>query len=281
MLAFHGTPGSRLERHLPDDAYRELGVRYLTVDRPGYGLSDRQPGRSLRDWPADVAALADTLGLASFSLLGVSGGGPFALACAQALPDRVRRVALVSSVGPLDAPGALRGLGRADRLLFPLTRRSPAGAALLWRLAGIVVRAGSWLPAGGGARVLPRSDRPVLTRVPSAWSVLVDISVEAFRGGPWGVVDDYLALSEPWPFAPDMLRVPVALWHGDRDDVVAAEQSRRLARAIPGASLRIAPDAGHLAIFDHEREVLEWLMGDLGGTIDDVRDGDADGATYP
>src|SRR5215475_3198278 len=89
---FHGHPGSRLEARFAESAATAAGVRIIALDRPGYGLSDWQPGRAILDWPADVTEAADLLGIGGFSVVGGSGGGPYALACAYRLPDRVRRV---------------------------------------------------------------------------------------------------------------------------------------------------------------------------------------------
>src|SRR5256884_7962285 len=85
VLHFHGTPGSRLERHVDDRLYGRLGVRYVTIDRPGYGRSDPCPGRSFIDWASDVRSLADALAIERFRIFAVSGGSPFTLAAASVL----------------------------------------------------------------------------------------------------------------------------------------------------------------------------------------------------
>src|SRR5215831_6622757 len=105
LLYFHGWPGSRLEGRLGAEAARASGVRLVALDRPGMGLSDRLPRRRLIDWPSDVAAVADALGLRRFAVLGISGGGPYAVACARMLADRLIGVGVVSSLAPMDAPG--------------------------------------------------------------------------------------------------------------------------------------------------------------------------------
>jgi pimeloyl-ACP methyl ester carboxylesterase len=109
---FHGHPGSRLEARFADRAAAEAGLRVIALDRPGYGLSDFQPGRLNTDWPAAVARATDLLRIGRFSVTGASGGGPYALACGWRLPDRVTRAAVISGVGPYQVPGITRGMRR-------------------------------------------------------------------------------------------------------------------------------------------------------------------------
>jgi len=122
-FGFHGTPGSRLQLALASAPSSGAGVRLILVDRPGYGLSSFQPGRRLVDWPADVAQLADHLGLKRFSVFGVSGGGPHSAVCAARLGDRVALAAIVSGVGPLSEPGAAEGMMRTNQVIAHLARR--------------------------------------------------------------------------------------------------------------------------------------------------------------
>jgi pimeloyl-ACP methyl ester carboxylesterase len=101
MLGFHGTPGSRFMLRLADGAAAELGIRLIAPERPGFGLSTFQKGRSLAGWARDVEAFTRALGVERFAVAGVSGGGPYAAACAAMLPDRVTAVGLVSPIGPM------------------------------------------------------------------------------------------------------------------------------------------------------------------------------------
>ena len=120
VLYFHGYPGSRLEARVAADAARRLGLRLLAVDRPGFGQSTFQAGRTVGGWAADVAALADHLALERFSLVGVSGGAPYALACAAQLSHRLARVALVCPLGPLDVANGREGMLAQDRVMLAL-----------------------------------------------------------------------------------------------------------------------------------------------------------------
>src|SRR3954463_12442921 len=105
VLGCHGSPSSRLERHVEDpEDYRRWGVRFLVPDRPGFGRSDPQPGRRVVDWPDDVGHLLDSLGVGGFSVLSLSGGAAYALACAAAFGPRVRAVGVLGGAAPPDPP---------------------------------------------------------------------------------------------------------------------------------------------------------------------------------
>src|SRR4051794_20731127 len=100
VLYFHGWPGSRLEAKLADPVAKKFNAKIIAIDRPGFGMSDFKPNRTLLDWPLDVCELADALGLDRFAVVGVSGGGPYALACARRIPERLTSVAVICGVGP-------------------------------------------------------------------------------------------------------------------------------------------------------------------------------------
>ena len=125
LFYFHGFPGSRVEATLAEPAARELGLRVIAIDRPGFGRSDYLARRTIGDWPDDVAAVAERLGLERFAVVGVSGGGPYAAACAARLAPRLTAVGIVCGLGALDVPGACRGMLRLNRFVFFLSRRLP------------------------------------------------------------------------------------------------------------------------------------------------------------
>jgi pimeloyl-ACP methyl ester carboxylesterase len=122
---FHGFPGSRLEAALAHEAAIRAHVRVICPDRPGMGLSTFQPGRTMLDWPSDVMGLADALGVDRFAVGGISGGGPYAAACAFRIADRLTGAAIISGIGPPDVPGAAAGMHTLDRGLLMLARRAP------------------------------------------------------------------------------------------------------------------------------------------------------------
>ncbi len=126
VFFFHGFPGSRLEAELAATAAARWNLRIIAADRPGIGLSDRRPGRTLANWADDVRTLADSLGLERFAVLGISGGGPYAIACAARLADRLTAAGTIGGLAPLDRPGATAGMSTLNRLVLFLHLRAPA-----------------------------------------------------------------------------------------------------------------------------------------------------------
>jgi pimeloyl-ACP methyl ester carboxylesterase len=233
VLYFPGGGDSRLTRHPDDSIAAELGLRVVAVDRPGCGGSDFGRRRSVAAWPEDVAQLADSLELDRFAVLGWSAGGPHALACAWALPARVTYASVVAGM-PL--PPLVRALPRDLRLTLRLARRSP-----------LLVR-----------RPLARWSRrtPSATGDPACDKVYAAGRVEAFRQGSRGLAWELRLLARDWGFRPEEIRVPVALWYGERDHVCPPEIGRDLADRIPGSALRVVDDR-HQMLFTRWRELLE------------------------
>jgi pimeloyl-ACP methyl ester carboxylesterase len=259
LFAFHGTPGSRLMLALADRPARSLRVRLIAPDRPGFGCSDFQPGRTFADWPDDVCALADALGLGRFAVAGISGGGPYAAACAWKVPHRLTSVGILSSVGPLVGSQATANLSRRHRLVFGLAARSPR----LARPAMEAVRLG-WrrFPDRLFARLVawtPPQDRAIITR-PEVRACLIDGLVDAFRGGGRGVAHELVLFGSPWGFPLQEIRLPVRLWHGQADALVPPAMGRRIAASIPRCEAVFVPRAGHYWVFDHIEELLRAVV---------------------
>jgi len=255
VLEFRGLPSSRTGDAIDLDMLARAQVRRITVDRPGLGLSDPQPGRTLLDWPADVRELANALGLEAFAVLGTSGGGPYAAACGYALPDRVRNVVLVSGLGPLDRPGALVGMNRGEATTMTLARRVPMLAHWLVGAAVTAERVRPGMLYQGLVRALPPADRRVAA-LPRVRESLVDSYTLAFRQGVDGQVHDWGIIASPWGFRPEDIDLPVHLYHGGLDDRVPLHHARDLARRVPNSTLTEYPDEGHMLIFSHAEEIL-------------------------
>ncbi len=257
VLFFHGTPSGRLLHPPEPESFEGLRTRWITVDRPGYGRSDPQPARDLLGWARDVEQLADHLGLESFSVVGLSGGGPHALACAHALPARLRRTAVVSGVGPL-TPETLRQLFPARRWGVRFARRAPWALPLLLRLVDDPRRVEQHY-----RQVLAQcpSDRPILER-PAIRAMLQENWADASRQGLFAYAAEARLFALPWPFEPGQIRGTVRFWHGDADASVPLEMALRLSRAVPGARLEVVPGAGHFLLFDHLRAIVRWSVGD-------------------
>jgi pimeloyl-ACP methyl ester carboxylesterase len=259
VFFFHGTPGSRLF-HPPDDVTRRMGVRLICVDRPGYGGSTFQPGRRILDWPRDVSALADALGIRTFAVAGHSGGGPYALACAYCLPERISAAGILSGAGPVDVPGAAEGLTTLHALAFRIGKYSP------WWL----IRTLTWLffhksaadPARAidlDARDRPAADEEVL-KIPGVRENCIESDIEAYKQGLTGFSWEVSQLTRPWGFVLEKIRVPVYLWHGTADDFTTIGMARSMAERIPNCQTKIHDGEGHMLLIPRWGEILTTLM---------------------
>ena len=249
VLYFHGWPASRLEAGLIPD----LPVRLLALDRPGYGRSSPQPGRTLLGWAKDVAFVTDRLGIGRFHIVGLSGGGPFAAACAHALPDRVLGVALVSPVPPPDfVPYRAPGIGHLFRL-----GRHPRLAHRLFAVARPLLRQRLITPSTVVGSGLPDPDREVLSRAMLAR--LGRVWREGFRRGVLGALTDAQIYAHAWGFDLSSIRVPASLWYGGQDSLIPRDALEPYA-AIPGLRWRILPGEGHYSLpLRHAAEILDDL----------------------
>ncbi|MFD4131354.1 alpha/beta fold hydrolase [Streptomyces goshikiensis] len=256
VVYLHGSPMSRLARYPDESLFHELGVRLITYDRPGFGASTPRPGRRVVDAAADVAAVADALGLRRFAVFGVSGGGPHALAFAARHPERVTRVGALASLAPRDAAGLDWTAGMSEG-----NRRS-AAVALSGRQAVT-----EHLANVGTANMppLPEIEQAVLSR-PDISAMLGPAFAEAVRPGLDGWVDDVTALfGTEWGFDPADITVPARIWHGGLDTLVPPAHGEWLAARVPTSTLIRQADAGHGGHFDATPAMLAWLLGDVDG----------------
>lgn len=257
---FHGFPGSRLEARLIDGTARNRGVRLLALDRPGYGGSDFQEGRTLLDWPRDVAAAAETLGLGRFAVIGASGGGPYALACARTIPDRLLVTAVVCGLGPLEMPGALQGMMPLNRAGIALARRAPWIARPLFGLLAPLFRGHPGFFVRHLARHVSAPDREFLAD-PGNRETFAATFREAFRQGSRGPAWDARLYTSPWPFRIEEISTKVMLWHGEQDVVVPPAMTRRVAGALPDGHATIHAGDGHFTVaIGRASEVFDRLL---------------------
>ncbi len=248
----HGGIVSRHDIASADTAAAALGIRIVSPDRPGVGGSDPLPGRSLLDWPADLEAVADELGLERFTVHGWSMGGQYALALAHALPDRVSRLAVVAGVLPLDDPGVRAGLSRVDRRLTFLSCRLPTIGALTFAGMREVAQRTPHGFARSSARATGPADAAIIDGDPLAYAGTV---VEALRR-PRGAVEEYRVFAAPWGFAPEDVSTPARVWWGEEDRLVPRGDAETLGRRLPQAELTVVPGAGHFVAFQRWAEVL-------------------------
>jgi len=258
VFLLHGTPGSKSGPVPRSPLLYQLGVRLISYDRPGYGESERQPGRLVVDAAADVLRIADELGLDEFRVVGRSGGGPHALGCAARI-DRSRLLSVTVLVGlaPHDAPDLdwFDGMTESnvndyeaasvpdDAMITDLTKRAEEirrdPEALLEALEKEMTDSDKRITSDAGIR-----------------RRLLEAYRDALRPGPYGWIDDVLAFRAGWGFDLGEIKVPVHLWHGDLDVFSPASHSRWMARQIPDATVNVEAGAAHFAAMEILPRVL-------------------------
>ena len=251
VVFLHGTPGSRL--FWPGAKQHLERTRVLTLDRPGYGRSTPLAIPTLAAVADMVGKIADECGFDRFPVVGFSGGGPFALACGAFLPERVSRVAMVSSWGPLDElEAAFASLTPAERELVSTIRADPARAtALLWE-------SGAWYAESPLRFLETRHEAAdeLILRDSTVRSNFGASNLEGARQGQAGLVADWIADALPWGFRLGDVSVPVDLWVGERDPGRAPVDVHELRRRLPSAAVHADGEAGHWLIIPHWAEIV-------------------------
>jgi pimeloyl-ACP methyl ester carboxylesterase len=257
----HGWLASRLTRHPDDGLTSSVGVRLVTVDRPGIDASDDDPRKTLESVAADLEALADHLRLDRFHVLGHSGGGPYALALAHRLPDRIERASVVSGFAPFDRPDAYAGLTPRMRGFVRLLRRAPWLAGPMLRSAPRRFRADREKAFAQQFGALCDADAEAL-RDTAVRTVLLDAAVASLVQGSAPVaLESKLLFVRPWGFSPADVKVSVDLWYGDADTIVPAGMGTYLAETIPNSRLTVVPGGGHTLFLTRWAEILATLVG--------------------
>jgi len=252
----HGGLACRLDVAAADAVATECGIRLISPDRPGVGLSDPQPGRTVVDWAHDAADLLDQIDVDRFAVMGWSMGGQYAAAVGHALRQRVTRVAIIAGGLPLTEPGVFEELPVMDRFLTRMSQRAPWAAQQWFRMMRFAARIAPTPYGRLAARELGPADGAVIRD--EGYGAFARMSREAARQLP-GAVEEYRAWMRPWGFAPEDLTVPVDVWAGTRDQLVDPSWPHRLAQRIPNATLNIR-DSGHFLAHRHYREIFEALL---------------------
>jgi pimeloyl-ACP methyl ester carboxylesterase len=256
-LYFHGLPGSRISwpPFDPHGAAARLGARIVAIDRPGMGRSDFKPGREILDWPDDVVELADQLKLDRFAMLGISGGGPYAAACAFKIPERLTSTAIVCGMGPTEAPGCKEGAS----WIFP--GKSSVVRRLLLMLISLAVRKNPERFVSQMNEAVSTPDKALLNNHPELSHKLVEDWREAFRSGISGTHQESALCARPWGFQLHDITAEVHLWHGKQDENVVCSVGRYVADAIPNCHATFVEDEGHFSIiYNHIEEILGVLI---------------------
>jgi pimeloyl-ACP methyl ester carboxylesterase len=261
VIYCHGAIGTPLGGSVDLDTITwDLGVRHIAVSRPGIGGSDPCLGRTVLDFAADVRELAGFLGLERFDVIGVSAGGPYALAIAHELPARVRRVAVCSSLSPLCPPHRTPGMERRIRLALGLLSRSPGLCAEIGDAVLPVIRRHPMLLSRVIAAHAAPEERARLAE-PGERSAASTSFLDAAGDGVRGMIDDYLTYSRGWGFPVASVRPEVHLWHGLNDPLVPSEHAFQLAATLQSCRVFFDADEGHHFFRRRLAEILAVLVG--------------------
>ncbi|MFC7371043.1 alpha/beta fold hydrolase [Fictibacillus iocasae] len=258
VLLFHGTPSSRVHPfiQLLEEMAKEMPfppIRIIAIERPGYGLSTPKQGRTIENVVTDTKLLLRYLKIDQFSTIGISGGAPYALACAADMPDRVQKVAVISGMGPLHVRELLLSHSKEDQIGFLSAFQSPDGLRKFVQYAQKNPEAF----VKSQYDQLHASEKKNMTK--EILNIYTKTISEATRT-PWGMIDDYKNFLTPWPFDPATLKTFVKLWHSDEDDSVPVNHARHMHRVIPNSEYTELKGLSHLAsIFAPLPEVLEFL----------------------
>ena len=254
----HGFPASRVEALAAHQAASERGLTIVALDRPGFGGSEWYAGRSFEDWAGDVELVANELGIERFSILGVSGGTPTAVAAAGLLAKRTNTLVVVSGVGPLVGRASLQGMNFANRgfLLLgkyvpPVARAGIWGLAYIWRTFPRAVAV--WFGI-----LLPAVDRRIVARREVSTILARNIKEALVQGGR-GIVSEFVLLASDWSHLLSKVSVPTHVWHGTGDTYVPYCMGEELHRGIKGSTFHKVEGGGHFMILDTIDQVLDCL----------------------
>ncbi len=258
VFDFHGGPGCRLAVSVDTDALTPFEVRWVTVDRPGLGLSWPKPGRTVADWADDVAELADHLGVERFHVLGWSMGGPYAAACAARLGDRVETMTLLSPapIG-VDQPGGPESMGKA--FAWVLARDDPWAMLDLYTKLALEARRNPELALQVFSDGLSEAELAVISEE-HIRAEFIDTMIEATRQGAAGLVEELRVEMAPWGFDPATIAVPAMVWQGDDDSFATPEMARGWARAIPEMVIHLISGGGHLMNFEQTAAIVAAIL---------------------
>jgi pimeloyl-ACP methyl ester carboxylesterase len=258
---FHGTPGAR--RQIPDEARIIAGlegIRIIGVDRPGVGLSTAHLYDAVVDFAADLEIVADRLRIERFATIGLSGGGPYALAVAHELGDRVPAVGILGGVVPTRGPdavgGGLVGVATKFRSVLPIVRE-PLGALLTGFIRATKPLGKPMLQLY--ARVTTEGDRAVLERDEIATMFLDDLSTNGGRSMR-AFIYDAILFTRDWGFSPREVAQPITWWHGNADNIVPFAHAEHLVPHLQNATLHVRPGESHLGGLGAAREVLDAVL---------------------
>ena len=260
VFYFHGANSSRLSGRALEPVAIKLNARIISIDRPGLGISQFKPDRQLVDWPDDVIAVADSLSIDRFAVIGLSAGAAYAAACALKIPNRLTQVGMVSCEVPYNVSVSAIGKLRAAKMASFVTRRVPLLMRYWVQWSDQIARRLPEVFFSNYKVHLAQPDRAIFN-----WSsvkrAFINNYLEAHRFGAKGVVCDMSLVAREWGFKLEDISMRVHLWHGEQDTVSPIAVGRLIASEIPHCVSKFYPNEGHLSVlFNHMEEILAVLV---------------------
>lgn len=260
VLIFHDLWGNRTLRHPDDTILKQLGIRLIGIDRPGYGASTRKPNRTLMDVVDDTMLLASGLNMKQFAVLGYSAGAPYALACAYRFPDMVTHCAVVGSLPPMDDPQGLQAVNPRYARQFQLAQNMEPFYRLL-------MKGFFWIDSRRDSEYFVRE---LMMSMPDVdQQIMSNLAVFQQRRAMWedirtngsdSFVDEVVTLGKSWGFRLQSVQPPVDIWWGEHDTFSSSIVGKRMADFLPQATLHLTSQAGHLLLYSHWQGILQSLI---------------------
>ena len=261
LFHLHGWPGSRFSAQVLDKPAKRLGIRVIGIDRPGFGLSDPQPERKLLDFPKDLLVLADHLKVKTFSVLGVSGGGPYGYACAFAIPqNRLMKVAVVAGLGPVYDNNLYSKLTTMLKLSYWSVQKAPVlFTACAWLQRFFIRNMPGSLSLYHLFRLLSGSDKKIFLQRDFQDLMILSMK-EAFRQGVKGPVVDWDLYVRPWGFRLKDIKRQVLIWHGKQDRSVPYSIGEFCTSQLKDKKFFTYQSSGHYLLYEKGHEILKALI---------------------
>jgi pimeloyl-ACP methyl ester carboxylesterase len=258
IFYFHGGQESRLSSIFMHDMATQLGVRIISPDRPGIGLSSYQKGRTFLDWPKDIVELADSLKITKFSIFGLSGGAPHVLACTYKIPERIIAASIVSGAAPYNYEGSLKGMWPPVKFFHWLASRKNSNG-----LQKVIQKDFEDMVKAPKKRIeqfqnyLPEPDRKIMLEKPEYGWEFINGSIESYAQGIDGVVQEWKLYVSDWGFSIDKIEKPVCLWFGTEDKMAPKYRAFYYDEKLPNSTLHLIKNEGHFSLIrNHLEEVL-------------------------
>jgi pimeloyl-ACP methyl ester carboxylesterase len=257
VLYFHGVPSAADEWSMwgDEEIVKALGIRLIAIDRPGLGLSSLHLNRSISDWAKDITHFADTLGIEKFSILGYSGGGPYAAACAALIPDRLESVGMVSSVVSFDKENVLEGTNPWNVQFLKSSIEKPLLFRFLYRQVGLIAKLSPKQYLKKALETFETADAEVFS-IPKVHGALFSA-----KGSAKGQQIDTKLIISSWDFDLKDIQIPVYIWHGGKDHNASPAMGRYLQKSIPNCIMNYLPEDGHVSlIVKNAEQILKKLV---------------------